>query len=73
MGQKIKTMVIDCPLQKREVKVTYSVSGNWFNREYDVWLCPAINDVGGGCNRQCKSLLSWFPRLNEWDFRRWLS
>lgn len=70
MGQKIKTAVIECPVQEREVEVTYQVTGKWFNREYDVLSCPAINDNGGRCYRQCKSLLGRPSSLVEGYFQR---
>ena len=73
MGPEIKTMVIECPRQHRKVEVTYAVAGNWFNREYDVLSCPAINDRGGNCYRECKSQLECSPRLGEWYSRRLLS
>ena len=71
MGHKIKTVVINCPLRKREVEVTYQVTGHWFNREFDVVSCPAIND-GAGCHLQCKSLLAQPPSLGEMYSRLWL-
>ncbi len=73
MGLEIKTMVIKCPRQKRQVEVTYSVAGNWFNREFDVLSCPAINDWGGNCYRECKSQLARSTGLGEWYSRQWLS
>ena len=72
MRQAIKTMVIECPLRKREVEVKYSVIGNWFNREVVVLSCPAINDYDRSCNRQCKSHLAMPPSLGEWHYRQWL-
>lgn len=73
MGQKIKSMVIQCPHQKREVDVIYKVFGNWFNREYKVLFCPAKKDSGGNCYRQCKSILASPPGLDKWHSGRMLS
>jgi hypothetical protein len=73
MGQETKTMVIESPNQKRQVEVTFTVTGNWFNREYNVLSCPAISDWGGNCYRECKSQLECSLRLDEWNFRQWLS
>jgi hypothetical protein len=71
MGQKIKTRVIVCPLQKRAVEVTYTMLGPWYKRELDVLSCPAISDSGGNCYRQCKSLLTWNPGLGDSYFGQW--
>jgi hypothetical protein len=46
MGQKGITSVVTCPVQKREVDVTYRKVGNWFNRKLDVLSCPAIKVIG---------------------------
>lgn len=72
MGQAIKTAVIKCPVHEREVEVKYRVTRNWFNRELDVLSCPAINDSGGSCYRQCKSLLGRPKDLGEGYFQRGL-
>jgi hypothetical protein len=66
MGQKGITSVVTCPVQKREVDVTYRKVGNWFNRKLDVLSCPAIKDSGGSCYRQCKSLLGRPPSWGGW-------
>jgi len=68
MGQKLKTRVIECPRQKRQVEVTYTVAGSWLKRQYDVVSCPAINDWGGGCHRECKSQLEHSPGSGEGYF-----
>jgi hypothetical protein len=73
MGRKINTMVVECPRQKRQVEVSYTVGGSWFNREYDVLSCPAIGDWGGSCYRECKLQLEWSARLGEWSSRQLLS
>jgi hypothetical protein len=65
MAHELKTVVIECPRQKRQVEVTYTVTGKWLNREYDVVSCPAINDWGGNCHRECKSQLACIPGLGE--------
>lgn len=54
---KFYKQVIICPFRKREVEVTYTVSGNWFAPDYKVVACPAMYDDGVGCDRQCHSLL----------------
>ena len=54
---KFYKQVIICPCRKREVEVTYTVSGNWFSPDYKVVACPAMYDDGVGCDRQCHSLL----------------
>ena len=61
MAIKYETQIIHCPLRQREVEVKYSVSGNWFNREYDVESCPSMYDGGAGCDRRCKNLLGQPP------------
>ena len=58
MAVKFKQQVIICPDRKREVEVTYTVSGSWFAPEYNIVACPAMYDSGSGCNRQCQSLLA---------------
>jgi hypothetical protein len=68
MGSKLKTRVIQCPVQKRPVEVTYRVIGNWFNREYDIQSCPAMHDRGS-CDRPCKRLLTQSPIAREWYSR----
>jgi hypothetical protein len=70
MAQKLKTMQLECPRQKRQVEVTYTVTGSWFDREYDVVSCPAINDFGGVCYRECKSYLQRLPGLGAGYFRQ---
>jgi hypothetical protein len=72
MGHVIKTTVIKCPHHNSEVEVKYSVIGNWFNREIDVQSCPSMNDGGGSCDRQCKSLLRKPQSIGEWRSRQWL-
>jgi len=57
MTAKIRKQVIKCPIRKREVEITYTVSGAWFSRDYHIVACPAMYD-GGGCNRDCQSLLA---------------
>ena len=64
-----KTKVIECPVQKRQVEVTYKVLGSWLDRRYEVESCPAMYDWGG-CDRQCKNLLAISPRSSEWSARR---
>ena len=61
MREKIKTSVIKCPVKKRDVEVTYKITRNWFNRKLNILSCPAIEDNGGRCYQQCKSLLEMSP------------
>ncbi len=63
MVQESKVMLVQCQRQNRQVEVTYAVRGNWLNREYLVVSCPAINDYGGGCDRECKSQVEWSQGL----------
>ena len=73
MVQESKVMLIQCPRQNRQVEVTYAVTGNWFNREYLVLSCPAINDYGGGCDRECKLQVERPLGLNNLYSRQMLS
>ena len=68
MKSKIKSRVIKCPVQNRLVEVSYKAIGSWFNREYDIQSCPAMNDWGG-CDRQCQRLFSTPSRAAEWRAR----
>jgi len=56
------------PVQNRLVEVSYKAIGSWFNHEYDIQSCPAMRDWGG-CDRQCKRLLSTPSRAAEWQAR----
>jgi len=56
MSRNTRTQVIRCPNRKRDVEVTYSVSGTWFSRRYEIEACPAMNDGAANCNRQCSDL-----------------
>jgi hypothetical protein len=58
MADNFRKQVIICPDRKREVEVTYTVSGNWFAPRYDVVACPAMYDGEVGCRRKCKDLLA---------------
>ena len=58
MANKFKMQVIECPIRKREVVVTYTNSGNWFSPKYDIVACPAMYEHNQSCNRQCKLLLN---------------
>ncbi len=58
MTVKFKQQVIICPDRKREVEVTYTVSGSWFAPEYNIVACPAMYDSDSGCNKHCQSLLA---------------
>jgi hypothetical protein len=68
MGSKTRTRVIKCPVQNRLVEVTYKAIGSWFNREYDVVSCPAMNEWGD-CDHQCKNQLVIPPNSAEWYSR----
>lgn len=57
MADKCKSKIFYCPLKKRDVEITYSLSGSWFNSKYTVKSCPAMYDGGTACNRQCVKLL----------------
>ena len=58
MKEKLRKQVIVCPDRKREVELTYSVSGNWFSPNYEVVACPAMYDGEVGCTRQCVAMLA---------------
>lgn len=58
MSTKHATQVIECPIRHREVEVTYSASGGWFNRSYQIEWCPAMYDGGVGCDRRCATMLN---------------
>jgi hypothetical protein len=58
MADKFRKQVIICPDRRREVEVTYTVSGNWFAPRYDVVACPAMYDGEQGCGRICKNMLA---------------
>lgn len=66
MKSKLRKKTIHCPVRDRPTEVTYRISGNWFNREYDIESCPAMRD-GGGCDRQCKHLLIVARSPREWQ------
>ena len=68
MKSKLKSRIIECPVQKRLVQVDYTTVGNWFNRKYEIKSCPAMSDWGG-CDRQCQPLLSIPARSAEWQAR----
>ena len=57
MTAKFRSQVIVCPERKREVEVTYTVSGSWFAPDFNIVACPAMYDGEVGCERQCRSLL----------------
>jgi len=58
MASKFNKQVIICPRRKREVEVTFTVSGNWFAPDYKVVACPAMYEGDIGCDRICQSLLA---------------
>jgi hypothetical protein len=55
---KFRKQVIICPSRRREVEVTYTISGSWFTPDYKVVACPAMYEDGVGCDKQCQSLLA---------------
>jgi len=65
MVRKFSKQVIICPSRKREVEVTYTVSGNWFAPEYKVVACPAMYEGEIGCDRRCQSLLARPPSYQK--------
>ncbi|MFT7673002.1 MAG: hypothetical protein ACI845_001412, partial [Gammaproteobacteria bacterium] len=66
---KYETRVIECPVQKRFVEVTYETSGKWFNRKQEIQHCPTMLDWSG-CDRQCKNLLETSRNSAEWSSLR---
>lgn len=58
MTEKLKYQVIICPDRKREVEISYKVSGSWLAPTYNIVDCPAMYDSGTGCVRRCSSLLA---------------
>jgi hypothetical protein len=58
MTGKFRKQVIICPSRRREVEVTYTVSGSWYAPDYNVVACPAMYDTGVCCDRRCHSLLA---------------
>jgi hypothetical protein len=58
MAGKFKRQVIICPIRKREVEVTYTVSGNWLASDYKVVACPAMYERKIRCDRRCIPLLA---------------
>jgi hypothetical protein len=69
MKSNFKTTVIECPVQKRLVEVTYKTIGSWFNRQKEIKFCPAMQDCGG-CDRQCKKTLEISRNSDEWSALR---
>ena len=65
IGKFYKQAII-CPCRKREVEVTYTISGNWFSPDFKVVACPAMYDDGVVCDRQCIPQLP--PPSNYGDF-----
>ncbi len=71
MATKIRQRVIRCPGRKRDVEVTYAVSGSWFSPDYDIVSCPAMYEVTQSCNRQCKTQLTSLPTHMHFDMNRY--
>ena len=69
MKSRIRTRVIKCPVQNRLVEVSYTKIGSWFKYDYNIHSCPAMRD-GGGCDRQCKHLLSIPTQTADWGARQ---
>jgi hypothetical protein len=65
VSAKIVSQIVNCPTRQRLVEVTCMVSGNWFNRRYNVVSCPAMYDAGPGCDLRCKAQLGYRPLTNH--------
>lgn len=66
---KLKTKLIHCKSRKRQVEVTYTNTGGFFSRNYDIVSCPAMYDSGAGCNRDCKTQLTLGSGFSELQFQ----
>ena len=53
---KTVKQTIDCPVRQRQVEVTFAKLRGWLRGRYEVISCPAMNDAGPHCNRDCRSL-----------------
>jgi hypothetical protein len=62
MRSKVRTQLVRCPSHNRDVEVTYTVSGSWLERKYELADCPALFDGGASCDRRCWPSLSHPPR-----------
>jgi len=58
MVNKFRKQVIICPSRKREVEVTYTISGSWCTPAYKIVACPAMYDGDVACDRRCQSQLA---------------
>ena len=58
MVSEFKKRVIECPIRKREIEVTYTNSGSWFSPKYDIVACPAMYESNQSCNRRCRAMLT---------------
>ena len=65
MVGKLRKQVIVCSGSNQEQTVTYSVSGNWFSRKYDVVECSAFNDDEVTCEKKCRSLFGFIEALRS--------
>jgi hypothetical protein len=71
MSAKLRNKVIECPHRKRDVEVTYAVTGNWFSPAYEIVSCPAMYQSSVSCNRICKKLISHSPGYMHFDMYRY--
>jgi len=65
MVGKLRKQVIICPGSNQEQTVTYSVSGNWFSRKYDVVGCSTFKDGEVTCEKQCISLFGFIEAIRS--------
>ncbi len=61
MSTRVRTQIVRCQNRKRDVEVSYTVSGRIFARVQDIVNCPAMHDGSASCNRQCRPLLGRAP------------
>lgn len=57
MKAEFHKQTLECPVRKRTVEVSYTRSGHWPNRKYEVIDCPASFDGVPACQRICKTYL----------------
>ena len=58
MVSKFRKQVIICPSRKREVEVTYTISGSGCTSAYKIVACPAMYDGDVACDRRCQAQLA---------------
>jgi hypothetical protein len=57
-----RKQIVRCPSRKRDVEVTYAVTGKMFARKYEIVSCPAMYDSSDSCNRLCLAALVRPPK-----------